>query len=80
MHSTNHLLFIEYLKLLINIDDILCLIAKEVVKFFDVLDLEINKDKVSVNSQASADAVVMLEDKDGYQQFKIIRDNGSYQS
>ncbi|KAI5173816.1 hypothetical protein PAEPH01_2040 [Pancytospora epiphaga] len=77
MHSTNHLLFINDLKLLVETDDALSLMTKEVIQFFDVVGLEINKEKSATNSEASADAAVMLEGKDGYKYLGIIEDNKS---
>ncbi|KAI5169965.1 hypothetical protein PAEPH01_1133 [Pancytospora epiphaga] len=80
MHSTNHLLFIDDLKLLAETDDALSHMTKEVIQFFDVVGLEINKEKSATNSEASADAAVMLEGKDGYKYLGIIEVNRSRQS
>ncbi|KAI5170098.1 hypothetical protein PAEPH01_1243 [Pancytospora epiphaga] len=80
MHSTNHLLFIDDLKLLAETDDALSLMTKEVIQFFDAVSLEINKEKSATNSEASADATIMLEGKDGYKYLGIIEDNRSRQS
>ncbi|KAI5173357.1 hypothetical protein PAEPH01_1912 [Pancytospora epiphaga] len=72
MHPTNHLLFIDDLKQLAETDDALSLMTKEVIQFFNVVGLEINKEKSATNSEASADAAVMLEGKDGYKYLGII--------
>ncbi|KAI5168774.1 hypothetical protein PAEPH01_0407 [Pancytospora epiphaga] len=62
-HSIKYLLTINDLKLLSEADDALSLITKKIIQFFDVVNLEINKNKSATNFQASADTVLMLEGK-----------------
>ncbi|KAI4293483.1 hypothetical protein PAPHI01_2757, partial [Pancytospora philotis] len=77
MHATNHLLFVDDLKLLAESDSTLASMTAETQRFFDVVGLEVNREKSATNSGACAEAAVFLEGKDGYKYLGVIEDNRS---
>ena len=77
MHVTNHLLFVDDLKLLAMNDGDLARLSNETQQFFDTVGLEINRDKSATNSQVCADKAVVLEGTQGYKYLGITEDSAS---
>jgi hypothetical protein len=51
MYATNHLLFVDNLKLLAESDEELKMLIKETKEFFKAIGLEMNKDKSATNTE-----------------------------
>ena len=69
MYITNHLLFVDDLKLLAESDDVLIQLMKETKEFFKAIGLEMNKDKSATNTEACAEDATLLE---GIQSYKYL--------
>jgi hypothetical protein len=54
MYATNHLLFVDDLKLMAESDEDLKMFMKETKEFFKAIGLEMNKDKSATNTEACA--------------------------
>ena len=76
-HTTNHLLFIDDLKLLAKDDIILYKMLNEVRKFFYSIGLEMNKDKSATNSIFCSNDAEMMKGSKGYKCLGIIEDKDS---
>ena len=74
MHTTNHLLFIDDLKLLAEEETVLKAMMEETKKFFETIGLEMNKEKSATNSSACAESAELLEGPKGYKYLGIIED------
>jgi Reverse transcriptase (RNA-dependent DNA polymerase) len=57
MYATNHLLFVDYLKLMAESDEELKMLMKETKEFFKAIGLEMTKDKSATNTEACAEDV-----------------------
>ncbi|TBU06534.1 putative reverse transcriptase [Hamiltosporidium magnivora] len=60
-HSTNHLLFIDDLKLLAKDSSTLSAMTGEAKEFLEVIGLEINKEKSATNDTCCEDTATLLE-------------------
>ena len=60
-HTTNHLLFIDDLKILAESDDVLAQMVQETKKFLGAIGLETNREKSATNSASCADEGEILE-------------------
>jgi len=69
MYITNHLLFIDDLKLMAESDEVLIELMKETKEFFRTIGLEMNKDKSATNTKACAEDASLLE---GIQSYKYL--------
>jgi len=69
MYVTNHLLFIDDLKLLAETDDELIRLMKETKEFFKAIGLQKNKDKSATNTEACAADANLIE---GIQSYKYL--------
>jgi hypothetical protein len=54
MYTTNHLLFVDSLKLMAESDEELKMLMKETKEIFKALGLEMNNDKSATNTEACA--------------------------
>ena len=61
MYVTNHLLFVDDLKLIAESDEVLMQLMKETKEFFKAVGLEMNKDKSATNTEACAEDATLLE-------------------
>ncbi|VDN04113.1 unnamed protein product [Thelazia callipaeda] len=77
MHATNHLLFVDDLKLLATEEDIMKATSEEVQKFFEIVGLEVNPTKSATNTELCADMAVLLEGTQGYKYLGIMEDRTS---
>ena len=73
-HTTNHLLFIDDLKLLAESENILTQMAEETQRFFKAVGLEMNKDKSATNTLECQEVATLLEGTQGYKYLGIIED------
>ncbi|KAM0679505.1 hypothetical protein GINT2_002349 [Glugoides intestinalis] len=69
MYVTNHLLFIDDLKLMAESDEILKALMEETKEFFKAIGLEMNKDKSAINTEACSEDATLLE---GIQSYKYL--------
>ena len=69
MYVTNHLLFVDDLKLMAESDEELKMLMKETKEFFSAIGLEMNKDKSATNTEACAEDATLLE---GMQSYKYL--------
>ncbi|TBU13435.1 reverse transcriptase [Hamiltosporidium tvaerminnensis] len=74
-HSTNHLLFIDDLKLLAKDSSILSAMTDEAKEFLEVIGLEINKEKSATNDTCCEDTATLLEGVSVYKYLGIIEDS-----
>ncbi|TBU11225.1 putative reverse transcriptase [Hamiltosporidium tvaerminnensis] len=74
-HSTNHLLFIDDLKLLAKDRSTLSAMIDEAKKFLKVIGLEINKEKSATNDTCCEDTATLLEGVSVYKYLGIIEDS-----
>ena len=72
MFTTNHLLFIDDLKLLSESEEELRRIMNEMNEFFDAIGLQMNKNKSATNSISCKEEVTLLEGRDSYKYLGII--------
>ncbi|KAI4293414.1 hypothetical protein PAPHI01_2688 [Pancytospora philotis] len=77
MHVTNHHFFVDDLKLLALDDDTLARMTEETKRFYDVVGLEINREKSATNSGACADIAVLLEGAQAYKYLGLTEDSRS---
>jgi hypothetical protein len=77
MHTTNHLLFVDDLKLVAHNAQVLQAMTQETEKFFRVVGLEINRDKSATNTPECVETAVMLEGSQGYKYLGITEDSRS---
>lgn len=76
-HATNHLLFIDDLKLLATDGMTLESMVEETNMFFNTIGLEINRDKSATNESACKDTATLLESTGVYKYLGIIEDTTS---
>ncbi|TBU10083.1 hypothetical protein CWI38_2036p0010, partial [Hamiltosporidium tvaerminnensis] len=74
-HSTNHLLFIDDLKLFAKDISSLSAITGEAKEFLEVIGLEINKEKSATNDTCCEDTATLLEGVSVYKYLGIIEDS-----
>ncbi|TBU11666.1 hypothetical protein CWI38_1092p0010, partial [Hamiltosporidium tvaerminnensis] len=74
-HATNHLLFIDDLKLLAEDGQTLEEMTEEVKKFMNNIGLEINKEKSATNDPCCEDTATLLEGIGVYKYLGIIEDS-----
>ncbi|TBU13241.1 reverse transcriptase [Hamiltosporidium tvaerminnensis] len=74
-HSTNHLLFIDDLKLLAKDSSTLSAMTGEAKEFLEVIELEINKEKSATNDKCCEDTAALLEGVSVYKYLGIIEDS-----
>ena len=77
MHITNHLLFIDDLKLLALNEADLSRMTSETEIFFKVIGLEINREKSATNTNICSNTAVLLDGTQGYKYLGIIEDSKS---
>ncbi len=75
MHITNHLLFIDDLKLLALNEADLSRMTSETGRFFKVIGLEINREKSATNTNICSNTAVLLDGTQGYKYLGIIEDS-----
>ena len=76
-YCTNHLLFIDDLKIMAERESTLQIITNETKRFFSIVGLEINTDKSATNSLILVGDSVLLTNNDCYKYLKIIEDKSS---
>ena len=72
MYITNHLLFVDDLKLMAENDEVLKQLMRETNGFFKAIGLEINKDKSATNTETCAEDATILEGTQSYKYLGII--------
>ncbi|KAL6120577.1 hypothetical protein NUSPORA_02671 [Nucleospora cyclopteri] len=76
-YACNHLLFIDDLKLLACDDSDLKGLLDETKRFFEVVGLEINKDKCTTNSPVCENDATLMDGTQGYKYLGIIENSKS---
>ena len=76
-YSTNHLLFIDDLKLLARSEDTLVALAGSTKAFLQRIGLEVNSSKSATNVQRCSDAARYLEENEGYKYLGVLEDRHS---
>ena len=76
-YVTNHLLFIDDLKLYSEKEEILLQMCEETEKFFNVVGLERNRDKSATNCEVCKDLAVPLGANEGYKYLGITENRES---
>lgn len=71
-HSTNHLLFIDDLKLLSKDEPTLHAMMEETKELFKTIGLKMNKDKSATNGNVCTEDAQLLENRQGYKYLGII--------
>ncbi|TBU18736.1 hypothetical protein CWI38_0231p0040, partial [Hamiltosporidium tvaerminnensis] len=74
-YSTNHLLFIDDLKLLAKDSSTLSAMTGEAKEYLEVIGLEINKEKSATNDKCCEDTATLLEGVSIYKYLEIIEDS-----
>ncbi|KAK1348397.1 hypothetical protein LUQ84_002401 [Hamiltosporidium tvaerminnensis] len=74
-HSTNHILFIDDLKLFTKDSSTLSAMTDEAKEFLEVIGLEINKEKSATNNTCCEDTATLLEGVSVYKYLGIIEDS-----
>ncbi|TBU02145.1 putative reverse transcriptase, partial [Hamiltosporidium tvaerminnensis] len=74
-HTTNHLLFIDDLKLLAKDSSTLSAMTGEAKEFLEVIGLDINKDKSATNDTCCEDTATFLEGVSVYKYLGILEDS-----
>ncbi|TBU01679.1 reverse transcriptase, partial [Hamiltosporidium magnivora] len=74
-HSTNHLLFIDNLKLIAKDSSTLSAMTGEAKEFLEVIGLEIYKEKSATNDTCCEDTATLLEGVSVYKYLGIIEDS-----
>lgn len=72
MYVTNHLLFVDDLKLLAESEETLQQLMEETKEFFKAVGLEMNKDKSATNSEACTEDATLLEGIQSYKYLGVI--------
>ncbi|MCB1712129.1 MAG: reverse transcriptase family protein [Candidatus Riesia sp.] len=76
-HFTNHLLFIDDLKLIAEKEETLNLLLEETKNFFKLIGLEMNKEKSATNIKACEEDGILLDGTDSYKYLGIIENSNS---
>ncbi|EQB60363.1 reverse transcriptase [Vairimorpha apis BRL 01] len=76
-YSTNHLLFIDDLKILAEKEETLQIITTETKRFFSIIRLEMNIEKSATNSLISINDAVFMNNNDCFKYLEIIEDKTS---
>ncbi|KAF7679731.1 hypothetical protein TCON_2470 [Astathelohania contejeani] len=76
-HTTNHLLFIDNLKLLVTNSTVMGNMVKENESFFKAIGLKINRDKSVMNDQQCENTAILLDCTGVYKYLGIIEDHSS---
>ena len=76
-HATNHLLFIDDLKLLATEDITMTRMVEETELFFNAIGLEINREKSATNEPRCEDTAALLNGTGVYKYLGITEDSGS---
>ena len=76
-YVSNHLLFIDDLKLFAEREDILAKMMDETKRFFDIVGLEMNKTKSATNCEACEDKAVVMNAAEGYKYLGITENRNS---
>ena len=76
-NTSNHLLFIDDLKLLAEKDDVLVAMLEETKRFFKTIGLEMNKDKSATNTSSCSEDAQLLEGKESYKYLGITESSTS---
>lgn len=76
-YMTNHLLFIDDLKLFAHSEDTLKNMVDETENFFKTIGLEMNKDKSATNAEACQDKTRILETQEGYKYLGLTESRSS---
>lgn len=76
-YCTNHLLFIDDLKIMAERESTVQIITNETKRFFSIVGLEINTDKSATNSLILVGDSVLLTNNDCYKYLGIIEDKSS---
>ena len=76
-YCTNHLLFIDDLKIMAERESTVQIITNETKRFFSIIGLEINTDKSATNSLILVSDSVLLTNNDCYKYLGIIEDKSS---
>ena len=74
-HTTNHLLFIDDLKILAKSDDVLAQMVQEAKTFLNTIGLELNREKSATNTASCAEDGEVLDGTKGYKYLGIIEDS-----
>lgn len=76
-HSSNHLLFIDDLKLLSDNEQVMDCMVKETAEILDVIGLEVKRDKSATNVASCSDFAKVLETHDVYKYLGITENSYS---
>ena len=76
-HNTNHLLFIDDLKLISKDETNLVAMLNETKEFFKTIGLEMNKEKSATNSGGCSEDAKLLEGPQGYKYLGITESHAS---
>ncbi|TBT97008.1 putative reverse transcriptase, partial [Hamiltosporidium tvaerminnensis] len=76
-HTSKHLLFIDFIKLLATDNSILSTITDEAKEFIKVIGLEINKEKSAILDTCCDDTATLYEGEDVYKYLGLIGDSKS---
>ena len=69
MYNTNHLIFVDNLKLMAKSNEVLKMLIEETKEFFKAIELEMNKYKSTTNTEVCAEDAAFIE---GIQSFKYL--------
>ncbi|KAF7684364.1 Retrovirus-related Pol polyprotein from type-2 retrotransposable element R2DM [Astathelohania contejeani] len=75
LHATNHLLFIDDLKLLATNSTVMGNMVKETESFFKAIGLEINREKSATNDSQCENTAILLDSTGLYKYLGIIEDH-----
>lgn len=71
MYVTNHLLFVDDLKLMAESEEVLKLLMEETKEFFKAIGLEMNKEKSATNTEVCAEDATLIEGSQCYKYLGI---------
>ena len=77
-YTTNHLLFIDDLKLLSESEEVLIEMSDETQRFFRAVGLEMNREKSATNIPECQQVATLLEGTQGYKYLGIIEDPSGF--